>query len=158
MVERRDMPLFAWGEALRAARRRRQMLVRRAALVGLGCGCVTATIVAPPAPRVVWNASASAPLGLYRVDPGAALARGDTVVVRTPSAMRALAARRRYVPANVPLVKRIAALTGNQACAAGTLVAITGGPAVRRHVADRRGRPLPGWGGCRTWHPARSSC
>lgn len=153
MVERRDMPLFAWGEALRAARRRRRMLVRRATLVALGCACLAATIVAPPLPRLVWNASASAPLGLYRVDPDAALARGDMVVARTPAATRALAARRRYIPGNVPLVKRVAALTGDQVCAAGALVAITGGPAVRRHVADRRGRPLPWWGGCRTLAP-----
>ena len=149
MVERRDMPLFAWGEALRAARRRR-MLARRAAMVALCCACVSATIVVPPAPRLVWNASASAPLGLYRVVPGTALARGDMVVARTPLSVRALAARRRYVPANVPLVKRVAALTGDRACAAGTLVAITGGLAVRRHFADRLGRPLPWWGGCRT--------
>src|SRR3546814_16595743 len=30
-----------------------------------------------PAPRLLWNASASAPIGLYRIDPGATPRAGD---------------------------------------------------------------------------------
>lgn len=53
MVERRDLPLFAWGEALRAARRRRHALTRRAAFVALGCACVlgaTMALIRPTTP------------------------------------------------------------------------------------------------------------
>ncbi|MES1973331.1 MAG: S26 family signal peptidase [Pseudomonadota bacterium] len=150
MVERLDPPLFAWGEALRASKRRRRTLLRRGALVALGCAGVAATIVAPPLPRLVWNASASAPVGLYLVAPGRAVIRGDMVVARTPIAVRALAARRHYVPANVPLVKRVVGVSGDLVCALGPTITVNGQPLAVRRVADHLGRPLPWWTGCRT--------
>jgi len=150
MVERRDLPLFAWGETLRAAKRRHRQLVRRGLAVGLGCLAVAATIVAPPLPRLVWNASASAPLGLYRVAPGSPLHRGDMAIVRTPIAVRTLAAERRYIPANVPLVKRVVAVAGDRVCAAGTMILVDGRAVATRRAADSLGRPLPWWTGCQT--------
>lgn len=150
MVERRDLPLFAWGDALRAARRRRRQRARRAALLALGCVCLGVTIAAPPVPRLVWNTSASAPIGLYRVAPGSAVARGDMVIARTPASVRDLAARRHYIPGNVPLVKRVAGVAGDRVCAIGSVVTIDGSPVVRRRPADRLGRALPWWEGCRT--------
>ena len=150
MVERRDLPLFAWGEALRVAKWRRRILVRRAALVALGCACLVATLVAPPLPRLLWNASASAPVGLYRVAPGRAVVRGDMVIARTPLRVRALAARRHYIPANVPLVKRVAGVPGDLVCAVGPEIAVNGRVLGTRRVSDRLGRPLPWWTGCRT--------
>ncbi len=149
MVERRDGPLVAWGEALRAARRRRRTLVRRGALVGFGCICLIATVMAPPPPRLVWNASASAPIGLYAVRPGSAALRGEMVIARTPIAVRDLAARRRYIPANVPLVKRVAGVAGDSVCAAGDTITIDGRAVTTRLATDRLGRPLPWWHGCR---------
>lgn len=150
MVERRDLPLFAWGETLRAARRRRHLLRRRGVLIGLGCACLAATIAAPLLPRLVWNASPSAPIGLYRVQPGAALVRGDMVIARVPVAARALAALRRYIPANVPLVKRVAGVPGDRICATGPTVTLGGRTVAQRRAADTMGRPLPWWNGCRT--------
>jgi conjugative transfer signal peptidase TraF len=150
MAERRDLPLFAWGAARHAARRRRRRRARQAAALGLGCACLAATIVAPPQPRLLWNASASAPVGLWRVTPGGALARGDMVVANIPPGLRALAARRHYIPANVPLVKRVTALAGDRVCATGPLLTINGHPVAARRAADTKGRPLPWWSGCRT--------
>lgn len=108
------------------------------------------TIVAPPAPRLVWNASASAPVGLYWVRPRARLARGAMVIARTPEPYRRLAAVRRYLPANVPLVKRVAGLPGDRVCARGAIVSINGKIAARRLRKDAAGRPMPLWEGCRT--------
>lgn len=150
MVERRDLPLFAWGEALRAARRRRRKLTRRAAAIALGCSCVLATAIVPPRPQLVWNASASAPVGLYRVTPGVLLDRGDMVIARVPLSVRALAARRHYIPANVPLVKRVAGVPGDRVCAIGPTVTVNGRALATRRANDRLGRPLPWWTGCRT--------
>ncbi|WP_298672616.1 S26 family signal peptidase [uncultured Sphingomonas sp.] len=150
MVERRDLPLFAWGDALGAARRRRRLLMCRGAVTTLGCACVAATIIAPPLPRLVWNASASAPIGLYRIVPGARIARGDMVVARMPQRSLMLAARRHYIPANVPLVKRVAARAGDRICAAGATITMNGNPLATRRAVDMRGRPLPWWNGCRT--------
>ena len=45
-----------------------------------------------PAPKLVWNASASAPVGLYQVIRNAPIQRGDMVLLRTPDSVRDLAA------------------------------------------------------------------
>ena len=109
---------------------------------------VSATLAAPPTPRLVWNISASAPMGLYAVTPGVALAPGDMVIARTPSPVRRLAAVRRYLPQNVPLVKRVAAVAGQEVCALGAFVYVDGRPVAVRRPADGRGRPMPCWRGC----------
>jgi conjugative transfer signal peptidase TraF len=150
MVERRDLSLFAWGDTLRAARHRRRLIMRRGALVALGCACVAATIIAPPLPRLIWNASASAPIGLYGVAPGASMARGDMVIAQTPLALRALAARRHYIPANVPLVKRAMGVPGDRICAVGTVITRNGRLLAARRMSDVQRRQLPWWTGCQT--------
>jgi len=148
VVERRDLPLFAWGNALRAARARRAKLRRRAALLGVGIGCLGATIALPPLPRLVWNASASAPIGLYSVSPGALLKRGDMVIAWPPAEARHLAASRHYLPSNVPLVKRVAGIAGDTICAVDRMVTVNGRPVAMRRAADSEGRDLPAWQGC----------
>jgi conjugative transfer signal peptidase TraF len=148
MAERRDLPLFAWGESLRIARARRVVLRRRAVLLGAGIACLGLTIVLPPLPRLVWNASASAPIGLYAVAPGARIERGDMVVAWPPAEARQLAAQRRYLPRNVPLVKRAAGIAGDTICMADRIVTVNGRPAAMRRLADAAGRPLPAWKGC----------
>lgn len=100
-----------------------------------------------PAPRLVWNASASAPVGLYLVLSGNP-SRGDLVLVHTPDSVRQLAAERGYLPANVPLIKRIAAAGGDAVCATGNVISINGRAAAERLVRDRIGRWLPNWSGC----------
>ena len=101
-----------------------------------------------PAPRVIWNASASAPIGLWRVHPGSAIRSGDMVLAYAPAPFRQLAAARRYLPANVPLLKRIAASEGDELCALGPILFVNVRPIAIRHAADRSHRPLPWWTGC----------
>jgi type IV secretory pathway protease TraF len=76
--------------------------------------------------------------------------RGDMVIARTPLSVRALAAGRHYIPANVPLVKRVAGVPGDRVCAAGVTITVNGRPLAARRASDRLGRPLPWWTGCRT--------
>ncbi|WP_034161438.1 S26 family signal peptidase [Sphingomonas sp. ERG5] len=142
-----DAPLFAWGEQMRRLRRRRRAL-RLVAGLAIGSLALGLTIVWTPAPRLVWNVSASAPIGLYRVYPGASVKAGDMVVARLPGRFRALAAERHYLPANVPLVKRVAAVAGGQICADGRAILIDGRPVATRRIADPHGRKLPWWDGC----------
>jgi len=132
------------GEEIAAARLRRRVLYALIAFWAL-----VAQMVFPPAPRLVWNASASAPVGLWRVRPGARIRRGDMVIARTPTPVRRLAAERRYLPENVPLVKRVAGVAGDRICAAGATITINERVAARRLPADRLGRPMPHWEGCR---------
>ncbi|QSB44027.1 S26 family signal peptidase [Tsuneonella flava] len=116
-------PLLEWDPPLARQLRARRRPVLAASMIGLallGLGAVLDFAIRP-APRLVWNASASAPVGLWRIDPHARLHTGDMVLARSPRSVRTMAAKRRYLPANVPLLKRI---------------------------ADTRGRPLPWWNGC----------
>lgn len=134
--------------------RRARMMQRRyrlAALSSFGLAlALGVTIAKPPLPRLVWNVSASAPLGLYVVSPGEPAANGDMVIARVPARWRRLAARRRYIPVNVPLVKRVAAGPGDRVCAAGDLIRINGRAAAVRQNADGHGRAMPRWHGCVT--------
>ncbi|WP_206078923.1 S26 family signal peptidase [Allomesorhizobium camelthorni] len=93
-------------------------------LTGVGLAILGASMIGDPTPRLVWNGSQSAPLGLYRVDPDAAISRGDLVLARAPRHIRQLAAERGYLPANVPLVKRVAALDGDTVCAVADKVVV----------------------------------
>lgn len=143
-----EAPLLAWGEALRARARRRLKLHRIALGIAAGTLALGLTIAFPPAPRLVWNASASAPIGLYWVSPGAPIAQGNMVIARVPERYRHMAAERRYLPMNVPLVKRVAAGPGDEICALGGSIFLDGKPIVRRLEKDGKGRPMPRWQGC----------
>lgn len=113
-------------------------------IVGLG-----AASLAHPVPRLIWNASASAPLGFYWVLSRERFSRGDLVLAQLPPAARALAAERHYLPAGVPVVKRVAALAGATVCSLGLSISIDGRVVAERRLADSRGRTLPIWQGCR---------
>jgi conjugative transfer signal peptidase TraF len=102
-----------------------------------------------PTPRLVWNASASVPIGFYWRVTGAP-SRGDLVLARAPLWARRLAAERHYLPINVPIVKRVAAVAGDVVCASGDAISIDGRVVGYRLASDRTGRSLPQWEGCET--------
>lgn len=102
----------------------------------------------PPRPLLVWNASASLPLGFYRIVSPEHLRVGDLALVRMPGAWGRMFAERGYLPANVPLLKRIAAVTGSTICRHGAAVAIDGQQQAMALTVDRLGRPMPVWSGC----------
>jgi conjugative transfer signal peptidase TraF len=117
-------------------------------LVGAAMVALAAPLVLDPVPRLVWNASASAPTGLWRIEPGARISVGDHVLVEPPLAARRLAVQRRYLPANVSMIKAVAAVSGDKVCAVGAWIAVNDRPAALRRRADRRGRKLSWWTGC----------
>ena len=152
MADGRSLPKLHAGEELRriiAGRRRRRRRLVIAALVLCASGPLAASLIWKTSTILVWNASESAPIGLYRVDAGGPVRRGDMVVARTPEPARSLAARRRYLPANVPLVKRVAAVEGDRVCAKGSAILINGRRVAVRERSDAAGRPMTWWGGCR---------
>jgi conjugative transfer signal peptidase TraF len=150
-----ELPLLTWGDRAPARGKVPRRLGWRAAAIGLGTGLLALTIAVPPRPRLVWNASASAPIGLYAVEAGASIQAGDMVVARLPEHWQMLAARRRYLPANVPLVKQVAAVAGDQVCAVGAHVRVNGRRVAERRSADGAGRPLPWWHGCFRLRPGQ---
>jgi conjugative transfer signal peptidase TraF len=155
----RDIPLVRWGEELRRLRlarlagRRHTILV---ALVAVLATALLASLLWPPRPLLVWNASASSPVGLYRVSPAGRLARGDMVVAWAPGPARTLAAERHYLPGNVPLVKRVAAVAGDWVCAEGDAIYVNESLVARRRHRDPSGRELPWWSDCRALEPGEA--
>ncbi len=143
-------PVRIVGRALRAARHRRLWRIYRLGLCATLVVALAWTLASPPRPRLLWNASASAPVGLWRVLPDTPVRRGDMVAVRLGEPWRRLAARRHYLPANVPLLKRVAAAPGDRVCAYQAWIFVEGRVAAVRRRADGIGRPLPWWHGCRT--------
>ncbi len=118
---------------------------------GFGAALVTGlvgTIVSPPHVRVIWNTTASVPLGLYLVTPGIPK-RGDLLVLQLPPAMQTLAASRGMLSAKAPVLKPVAAIAGDRVCRWGTVVTINRRVAAFAHRTDARDRSLPVWQGCR---------
>jgi conjugative transfer signal peptidase TraF len=151
MPEHRELPLFRWGEELRRDRRARRIDRMKIAAAAAGAVAATAlfgTLLWPPRPVLVWNASASSPTGLYYVGDLRGVAPGNMVVAWPPDEARRLGAQRRYLPLNVPLVKRVAAVAGDRICAVGEAITINGRVETQRRTADGAGRPMPWWGGC----------
>ncbi len=151
MPEHRDLPLFRWGEQRpRHRRTRRAGLLRILAAAGSGAAIVSvlATILWPPRPLLLWNASASSPIGLYQVRQALDVMPGEMVVASPPAEARRLGAERHYLPSNVPLVKRVAAVGGDRVCAVGEAVFVNGRLETLRRSKDPSGRAMPWWTGC----------
>lgn len=129
---------------------RRRWAVGWTLFVGALIVLLSLATFSPPRPLLIWNVSASAPVGLYRIGGPDAVAAGDMVAARVPGRWRRLAGERQYIPVNVPLVKRVAAVPGDRVCAIGETVIVNGRRVARRRQADRRGRPMPWWTGCVT--------
>lgn len=125
---------------------RRIVLVAMLAAVGL----IAAPLLATPRPHLIWNASASVPIGLYRAVAADNLALGDLVAVMPPDELAVFLAERGAVPRGVPILKHVAALAGSTVCRIGAVVTIDGRLAAVALLRDRAGRLLPTWSGCRT--------
>ncbi len=150
--------------AVGTAPRPRSRLRVRLVLAGLSaCGFAAlawASFV-QPLPRLIYNPSDSVAVGWYRVDPihqhAGSLPRplsvGSIVLTTLPPDAAALAAQRGYLPARVPLLKRVGAVAPQHVCVFDALVWIDGVPVAAVWPADRLGRPLPSWPQCRQLRP-----
>jgi conjugative transfer signal peptidase TraF len=110
---------------------------------------VALTSVFHPAPKLLWNASASVPIGLYAVRRALPLYVGELVVATPPKPLAQFFAARRYLPLGVPLVKRVLALLGQTVCRTGRAITVDGITVGEALEHDRFGRVLPDWQGCR---------
>jgi conjugative transfer signal peptidase TraF len=146
-------PMAERSRRMRVPVRRDRARYGTLVLAGLGLGWIGFGAVGRPAPLLIYNASASARIGFYRVLPAAPPRRGDLVLVHPPEAARRLATDRGYLPAGVPLVKRVAALSGDTVCAAMQAISINGAAVATRLSADAAARPLPAWSGCHLLGP-----
>jgi conjugative transfer signal peptidase TraF len=104
-------------------------------------------------PSLIWNATASAPTGLYALIERNDVKRGDLVLAFPPRDAQLLAATRGYLPLGVPVVKYVAALVGDRICVDGFRMVLNGKIVAQRLAMDSEGRALPAWSGCQTMGP-----
>ncbi len=103
----------------------------------------------PTPTKLIWNATASAPIGFYTVEPAERIEVPELVAIMPPEPLAAFMVERGYVGRGVPLLKRVLGLPGQRVCRTGRTVTVDGvemGEALDR---DRIGRDLPVWQGCR---------
>ena len=87
-----------------------------------GTALITVPICTGHDARWIWNASASVPLGLYRIEPADRIDATDLVVVMPPDELADFLAERGYLPRGVPLIKRVLALPDTSVCRTGTTI------------------------------------
>jgi|SRR5579862_7501808 len=126
-------------------------MTRRPAIIGIAVGLamIGLSISSKSETRLVYNPSESAPRGWYIVRPVSGLRLGDYVIVRLPHDVGMFAAKRRYLPLGVPVLKRIAAVQGHRVCVADGWVLIDGLPVAATRSVDGQHRPLSAWSHCR---------
>lgn len=103
--------------------------------------------------RLVWNASASVPVGLYHLEPPQDLRVGDLVAVTPSRPLADFMAARGYLGRGVPLMKHVAAMPGQTVCRLKNSITIGGAFVGEALDHDRKGRGLPVWQGCRRIAP-----
>jgi type IV secretory pathway protease TraF len=99
-------------------------------------------------PAFVWNFTASAPVGLYRVL-DRSWRKGDWVAVEPSPELRAMMADLGVLERGRLLVKRVAAAERDEVCRQGLEVRINGSLVAVARATTSTGAPLPSWTGCR---------
>ena len=123
------------------------LLATTLAVLGVGYPGLT-----PMPVKLIWNASASAPIGFYTIDFDGPFEVTDLLAVDAPEPLATFLADRGYLPKGVPLLKRVLAVSGQTVCRTGLVITVDGvdyGAALER---DSTGRDLPVWQGCRRIH------
>jgi conjugative transfer signal peptidase TraF len=124
--------------------RRRILAVTLLAVIG-----IAATSAADMPTKLVWNATASAPVGFYTIEPANWIEVLELVAIRPREPLAGFMTDRGYVGRGVPLLKRVVGLPGQRVCRTSRAITVDGvemGDALDR---DRIGRALPVWQGCR---------
>lgn len=103
-----------------------------------------------PAPRLIWNATASTPTGLYALRPIGHLHALELVALRAPEPIASYLADGGFLPKGVPLLKHVMALPGQTVCRASDVVTVDKIEVGAARDRDHLGRPLPRWSGCHT--------
>jgi conjugative transfer signal peptidase TraF len=128
------------------ARRHRQFAVL--AILSI---VITATLMSvnSPRPRLIYNASQSAPIGWYRVE-FRRPSHDDFVVIRPSGTLQSLLVAHAVLPPGIPLLKRVVAVAGDRVCRSRTVVFVNGEAIAESLERDQNQRPLPVWEGCFT--------
>ena len=123
-------------------------------LIGMGATLLivaTGTEISyPPKPKLLYNPSASAPIGWYKLVNTSTLKVGDQVAAYAPDWARKLADERHYLPYEYPLIKTIWARSGATICSKNHRVSLPNHPVIISLSQDSLGRDMPKLSGCFT--------
>ncbi len=104
----------------------------------------------PPKPKLLYNPSASAPIGWYKLVDKSSLEIGDQVAAYAPGWARKLADERRYLPYEYPMIKTIWAGSGAIICTKNNRISVPNYPVITSLSQDSLGRDMPTLSGCFT--------
>lgn len=110
---------------------------------------IAATSVADMTTKLLWNVTASAPVGFYTIEPADRLTVPELVAVMPPEPLAGFIVARGYVGRGVPLLKRVFGLPGQRVCRSRRAITVDGVEMGDALDHDRTGRALPVWQGCR---------
>ena len=125
---------------------RRWMKVGLPIIATLGVAALALPVAAGSA-QFVWNATASAPAGLYRID-RERWRLGDRVAVLPADTLAAELDRRGVLPRGKLLIKRVVAVGGDSVCRRDGTVLVNDEILAQAKSNDSTGEPLPSWQGC----------
>ncbi|MBL4595877.1 MAG: S26 family signal peptidase [Robiginitomaculum sp.] len=114
----------------------------------IGNGLLVASFFDLGPAKLVWNASESVTKGLYRITVSPPKA-DELVFVQLPEWAAFLASQHRYLPKNVPALKRIFDVSGDVVCRFGSNIFVNQNRVAIAKIQDGFGRMLPQWSGCR---------
>jgi conjugative transfer signal peptidase TraF len=126
-------------------------MTRIATMLATALSSITlgASAFVDPPRTLIWNASASVPIGLYAVQPANDLEVTDLIAVAAPPLIAEFMADRGYLPMGVPMMKRVLALPGQTVCRHGLDIIAYGSTIGQARERDNAGRKMPVWQGCR---------
>ena len=105
----------------------------------VGVSFAVATFIPTPT-KLIWNVTASAPIGFYTVEPADPIEVPELVAVMPPEPLADFMVERGYVRRGVPLLKRVLGVAGQRICRLRSTITVDGiemGEALER---DRIGR------------------
>ncbi|HEY4201553.1 MAG TPA: S26 family signal peptidase [Devosiaceae bacterium] len=124
--------------------RRRTLMVTALATISIAA---TSSVHMPT--KLIWNATASTPVGFYTVEPAHRIEVTELVAVMPPEPLARFMVARGYVGRGVPLLKRVLGLPGQRVCRTGRAITVDDAEMGEALERDRLGRDLPVWQGCR---------
>lgn len=110
---------------------------------------LVAAIALKPIPRLIWNASASVPIGPYFVQMRQP-SLGEIAVIRPVDWVQLYTSSRGYLPQNVWLLKPVFAMQGSLVCRFEKYIFVNGKLVANAKIWDRKHRLLPVWQGCQS--------
>ena len=112
-----------------------------------GLSAVVAGLIFDPQARFIWNRTGSAPEGLYVLS-DEPITRGVWVIVSPRSSEAEWVSKRGYIGEDWPLIKRVAALPGDEIGREGNAISINHVRFAEALESDSLGRQMPVWHSC----------